>query len=323
MYRQITTLSEFVLSEEKKIKNATGNFSLLINSLDNAGRIIASHVKRAGLVDILGPVGKKNIFADEVQKLDEFADLLIAETLRSSGLVHGFASEERESFEKIKNSHGDYVVFFDPLDGSSNIDVNMSIGTIFSIYKKSNNLLQKGISQVAAGFFLYGPSVIFIYCAGGKVNGFTLDPEIGSFVLTNPNIKIPLVGPTYTINESYYSRYPEYIRKYLSHIKERSAPLTQRYAAAMVADVYRILLKGGIFLYPEDRIQKEGKLRLLYEVNPMAYIINHAGGSSFSQGSNPLEMTPTSLHMRLPIVLGSKSQVAEFEKFYHNENYGH
>lgn len=325
MFQKVTTLTEFILSEERRFENATGSFTLLMTEIENAVKIIASHVKKSGLSDILGSTGETNIFAEEVQKLDKLANDILVDTLKKTGHVSAIVTEELEKPELIKTEHGEYVVYMDPLDGSSNIDVNLNIGTIFSIHHKPDkldgdaSLLLLGKDQVAAGYIVYGPSVMFVYTCGNGVNGFTLDPSIGSFLLSHPDIKIPDNGKTYAINESYYNRYPDYIKNYLDAIKqedkETGKPYSLRYASAMIADVHRVLIKGGIFLYPENAKSPEGKLRLMYEVNPMSYIIVQAGGAATSRGQNPLDIKPISVDQRVPIVLGSKNLVSEFESY--------
>lgn len=319
MFKKVTSLNEFILSEEKRFKNATGTFTLLLTDIENAVKIIASHVKKTGLVDLMGATGKKNVFAEEVQKLDKFANDVLVETLTSTGHVSAIVTEELDKPLLLKNNDGEYMVYMDPLDGSSNIDVNLNVGTIFSIYHKDENLLQPGKKQVAAGYIVYGPSVMFVYTCGAGVNGFTLDPAIGSFLLSHENIKTPENGKTYAINESYYNRYPDYIKKYLDFIKTEDKtsgkPYSLRYASAMIADVHRVLLKGGIFLYPENSKSPEGKLRLMYEINPMSFIILQAGGAASSRGKNPLEIIPTSVDERAPIALGSKNLVNEYRSF--------
>lgn len=317
MFNKVTTLTEFLLKEEQKFEKATGSFTLLLTQLENAVKIIASHVKKTGLVDILGKTGVRNSYNDEVQKLDSYSNDLLVDTLKASGQVYAIGSEElAKPIIVDKNNSGEYIVFIDPLDGSSNIDVNITYGTIFSIYHKENTLLQPGKKQVAAGYVLYGPSVMLMYSCGSGVNGFTLDPSIGSFLLSNPNMKIPEQGNIYTTNESYYPLYPEYMKKYLQSIKQEGKQYSLRYAAAMVADVHRIVMKGGIFLYPEFPSFPNGKLRLMYEINPMSYLVRQAGGAIYSAGENPLDIVPRSLEERAPIVLGSKKMVEEFIEFH-------
>lgn len=320
------TLTEFILAEERRFKKATGIFTLLLTDIENAVKIIASHVKKSSLVDILGATGETNVFAEEVQKLDKFANDVLVETLTKTGHVCAIVTEELTEPALVTSGSGEYIIFMDPLDGSSNIDVNLNVGTIFSIHRRkktgpfdTEELLRPGSEQVAAGYVVYGPSVMFVYSCGDGVNGFTLDPAIGSFLLSHKNIKMPESGQSYAINESYYHRYPEYLRQYLDFIKTEDKPsgrpYTLRYASAMIADVHRVLIKGGIFLYPENSKAPEGKLRLMYEVNPMSYLTIQAGGIAISRGKNPLDIIPSTLDQRAPIVLGSKKLVKEFEQF--------
>lgn len=311
MYQPVTTLTDFVLEEERKNRNATGNFTMLITHLENAVKIIASHVRASGLVDIMGATGAKNVFGEEVQKLDEFANKLLVDNLRNSGHVYAVISEELEKPVYPKKEHeGAYIVYMDPLDGSSNIDTNCPTGTIFSIYRRDgDNLLQQGSKQVAAGYVIYGSSVMLVYSAGNGVNGFTLDPNIGSFLLSHPNIKIPEKGKIYSINQGYESIYSKGVKSYLAHLKENGG-YTARYVGSGVADAHRTLIKGGIFLYPANTKQKEGKLRLMLEVNPLAYLAEQAGGVSVGKGGkSPLAILPKHIHERCPFVMGSREDV--------------
>lgn len=329
MSQKVTTLTEFILAEERNFPQATGSFTLLMTHIENAAKIIASHVKKNGLVDLMGATGEKNVFAEEVQKMDKFANDLLVDILTKTGHVSAIVTEELDKPELIRTDYGEYVIYMDPLDGSSNIDVNLNIGTIFSIHRKpetikgDSSLLLKGNSQIAAGYIVYGPSVMFVYTCGNGVNAFTLDPSIGSFILSHPDIRVPKQAKTYAINEGYYNLYPDYIKKYLNHIKQEDRqtgrPYSTRYASAMIADIHRILLKGGVFLYPENSKKPYGKLRLMYEVNPMAFIITQAGGAATSRGTDPLEITPAKLDQCTPIVLGSVNLVNEFLSFLNNK----
>lgn len=315
MYQKVTTFTEFVLAEEKKFPQAKGNFTILMAHIENAAKIIASHVKKTGLVDIIGYTGDTNTYGDEVKKIDEFANQLMTDMLLGSGEVFAVGSEELPDFVYSEGKTGEYIVLFDPLDGSSNIDVNINLGTIFSIYHKGDGMFKKGTEQVAAGYFLYGPSVMCVYSAGDGVNGFTLDPSIGSFLLSHPDIKIPESGSIYAINEGNSELYSEGVKKYLDSIKKLDKPYSNRYVAAMVADVHRILLKGGIFIYPANKKAPDGKLRLLFEVNPLSYIVMQAGGKAVSSKSNPLDILPTTVSQKVPIVMGSKNEVEKYEQF--------
>src|SRR3989338_11336713 len=287
------TLTEFLLKEEQTIPDATGSLTLLLNQIAEAGKIIASHVKNSGLVDIEGPAGKQNIFQEEVQKLDEFSNDLLVYMLAESGQVSAIISEEMDNPKAVTTRSGDYIVYIDPLDGSSNIDTNVSVGTIFSVYSQKNGgLLQKGNNQVAAGYILYGTSVMFVYTCNKSVNGFTLDPSIGSFLLSHPSMNIPQTGNIYSINEGNAEKFDIPIQEYLSSIKKTTPPYKLRYIGSMVADIHQIVLKGGIFLYPSDKQQPNGKLRLMLEVNPLALLVHRAGGISISGNYNPLDIEP-------------------------------
>ena len=320
MNQKVITLTDYILKEESKIPRATGRFTLLMTYIANAAKIIASHVKKSGLVDIIGKTGSRNIYDEEVQKLDEYSNNLLIEMLTNSEQVSLIASEENSKPVTLNKSRAKYTVFIDPLDGSSNIDVNVNIGTIFSIYKKSDNFLQKGAKQIAAGYILYGSSVVFVYSFGQGVHIFTLDPSIGNFLLSSPNIRIPNHGNIYSINEAYYDRYPKYLQNYLHSIKA-SGKFKARYIGSMVADVHRTLLKGGIFIYPENDKNLKGKLRLMFEVNPMSFLIEQAGGLATTQNQNPLQIKPSNLHQRIPIALGSKKNILEFVNYLKNSEY--
>lgn len=309
----IATLTEFILKEERQFKKATGSFTLLLTHIENAAKIIASHIKRTGLVDIIGQTGNKNIYNEDVQKLDEFSNRLLINILTESGQVATLSSEELENSILI-DKKGQYDVFFDPLDGSSNIDTNISIGTIFSIYHHKSSL-QPGKKQVASGYIIYGSSVMFVYSFGNGVNGFTLDPAIGSFLLSHPDIKIPESKSIYSVNEGNYGLFEPSIQKYLSSIKKEKKPYKARYVGSMVADVHRTLLKGGVFMYPADKKHPDGKLRLMFEVNPLSFIMEQAGGSAVTNGKSPLEIKPNSLEQRVPIAMGSKKEVEKYLKF--------
>ncbi len=312
--KSITTLTEFVIREESHFKDATGSFTLLINQIAEAGKIIASHVKRSGLADIIGKTGSTNAYDEEVQKLDEYSNTLLVDILSQSGQVALIGSEELEEPISVRKD-GRYMVSMDPLDGSSNIDVNINIGTIFAIFHADDNPLQPGVKQVAAGYILYGSSVMLVYTSGSGVNGFTLDPAIGSFLLSHPDIKTPETRKEYSFNEGKYHLLDGSNQAYLDAIKKEEKPYQQRYVGSMVADVHRILLRGGIFLHPADKKMPHGKLRLMFEVNPMSFLIQQAGGMAVSNTENPLEIVPTEFHQRVPIVLGSKLEVEKYLGF--------
>lgn len=316
MYNYVPTLSDHILQEERRVKLATGSFTAVMTQLENSIKIIASHVKESGLVDILGKTGNINSFGEEVQKLDEFSNKLMTDSLLGSGHVHAVVSEEMEKEVYAKTEDDEkYIVYFDPLDGSSNIDTNSPIGTIFSIYQKQDGLLQKGRKQVAAGYSIYGSSVMFVYSTGNGVNGFTLDPAIGSFLLSHPNMKIPKSGKIYSINEAYENLYDNGTKNYLKHLKDQGKS-SARYVGSLIADAHRTFIKGGIFLYPADKKQQEGKLRLTIEVNPFAFLTEQAGGKAvLADGSSPLDILPTHIHQRCPIVLGSPDNVKSYLSF--------
>jgi len=316
MYKYVPTFTDYIIQEQKKSTHASGSFTNLMAQLENTAKIIASHVKASGLVDILGKTGATNTFGEEVQKLDEFSNKLLVDTLTTSGEVYAVVSEEMEHPVFSSKEHaGNYIVYFDPLDGSSNIDTNCPIGTIFAIYKKNgDNLLQKGKEQVAAGYIIYGSSVMMVYSFGNGVHGFTLDPAIGSFLLSHPNMKIPKSGKIYSINEAYYNRLDTHTQKYLDHLKTKEG-MRARFVGSLVADMHRTFIKGGIFLYPADTKQPEGKLRLMIEVNPFAFLAEQAGGKAISKKGSPLDIIPKSIHDKAPIVMGSVENVEEYETF--------
>ncbi len=312
----------------KKVEQAVGNVLL---DLATVAKTIASEVNRAGLAGIIGNVNHRNVHGEQVQKLDVYANDLIVASLRASGSVCGMASEEAEDIiaSSAIGENSEYVVCFDPLDGSSNIDVNVSIGTIFSIYKRKtrsggpailDDFLQPGCNQVAAGYFVYGTSTMFVYTAGDGVHGFTLEPTIGEFRLSHPRIKTPERGKIYSCNEGHSATWDEGTRVYVESLKTRSAgtgrPYSGRYVGSFVADFHRNLLKGGIFLYPADRRDPkrpaEGKLRLMYECNPLAFIQEQAGGVAVEIDKRMLEIVPRGIHHRVALVIGSRIDVEEY-----------
>jgi len=311
--KRVITLTEHILQEEHQTPGASGSLTLLLNQIAEGGKNIASHVKRSGLADIIGKTGKTNAFDEEVQKLDEYSNELLIDMLSQTGQVATIASEELETPLEI-NKTGKYNVFMDPLDGSSNIDVNVSIGTIFSIYQRDgDNLLQPGMKQVAAGYILYGASVMFVYSCCNSTNGFTLDPSIGSFLLSHPKMKIPSSKREYSVNEGNAHTFDAGTKKYLEVIKKGDKSYKLRYIGSMVADVHRILHHGGIFLYPSTTKNPHGKLRLTHEVNAMSLLVERAGGSAVSEdGKSPLTLTPHTIHQRVPVILGSTEEVEKY-----------
>lgn len=310
--QRVVTVTEFVLQEEHKAPGATGKFTLLLNQIAEASKVIAAHVRRSGLADIIGKTGNSNAFDEEQQKLDVFSNDILIETLTNTKLVRLIGSEELEEPIYTPYKDADYQVFMDPLDGSSNIDVNATIGTIFSIYHAGDGPLQSGRHQVAAGYVLYGSSVMLVYTSGHGVNGFTYDPAIGSFLLSHPNMRVPTEKREYSFNEGKTALLDEKIRSYLSSIKTGEHPYQQRYIGSMVADLHRILIKGGIFLHPADAKMPGGKLRLMYEVNPFSYLFEQAGGMAITGTASPLDRVPQSFHERCPIVIGSTTEVERF-----------
>lgn len=322
---QIITLSEFIMQRQKDFPYATGELTSLLNDISIASKIVNRDVNRAGLVDILGAKGEKNIQGEDQQKLDVIADEAFINAFLSGGEVCGIASEENDDFVAFDNEqskNGKYVVLFDPLDGSSNIDVNVSIGTIFSIYRRKSpvgglatkeDMLQKGIEQVAAGYVIFGSSTMLVYSTGKGVNGFTLDPSIGEFCLSHPDIKMPETGRMYSMNEGNLDRCDPGLKDYVQYCREddpaTKRPYSGRYIGSLVADFHRNLLKGGIYIYPTTDNWKEGRLRLLYECNPLAFIAEQAGGIATDGHQRILEIEPKELHQRCGYFVGSKQMV--------------
>ena len=323
---KITTVQQHILDEERLYPGATGDFTALLTSLTLAAKIISREVNQAGLVRILGETGEINVHGEAVQKLDEFAQQTIYRAMGHSGHLCVMASEESEGIIPIPDGgkRGRYVLMFDPLDGSSNIDVNASIGTIFSIHRKITigqadgsleDCLQRGTEQLAAGYFIYGSSTMMVYTTGHGVNGFTLDPSLGEFLLSHPNIKIPRRGKIYSINEGNINQWDAGTRRYVDYVKQdqksEGRPYSLRYIGSLVADFHRNLLKGGIFLYPGPK----GKLRLLYEAAPLGMVVEQAGGTASTGTQRILDIMPDSLHQRVPLIIGSTDDVKLYEKF--------
>ncbi len=329
-----TTLERHVKDEERNYPEARGIFSSLVSQISLAAKIINAEVNKAGLVDILGLTGHTNIQGEDVQKLDDNANEVLRRALDHNGAVAALASEEMEDLYIIPSEFlddGEYVVIYDPLDGSSNIDVNVSIGSIFSIMKRKTTVteaqledfLQPGTEQICAGYVIYGSSTMLVYTTGNGVNGFTLDSSVGEFFLSHPNIQIPARGKIYSINEGNSSKWENPVTNYINYLKQEdkasSRPYSGRYIGSLVADFHRNLLKGGIFLYPGDKRSPSGKLRLLYECNPMAFIVEQAGGAASDGLYRILEIQPEKLHQRVPLIIGSKDDVAEAERFLSGE----
>jgi fructose-1,6-bisphosphatase I len=330
MQKGITNLSRFLLEEQRKIPGATGDFTLILEQIAFAAKIISREVNKAGLVNILGKIGSVNYFGEQQQKLDIFANEKMIQALDHTGKICGMASEEVDEVIQIPSKYpkGKYLVVFDPLDGSSNIDVNISIGTIFGVYKRKSeetengcakDFLQPGRDLVAAGYIIYGSSTMFVYTTGYGVNGFTLDPTVGEFILSHPDLKIPEEGNIYSVNEGYTYRWDIKIREFIEYIKSfEKRQYTLRYIGSLVSDFHRNLLKGGIFLYPADSKNPSGKLRLLYEANPLAFVIKQAGGLATDGKQDILDIIPESLHQKTPLIIGSKYEVTKFLEFLNN-----
>lgn len=320
-----TPLTKFLLDEQRRYPESTGNFTSLFSDLVVAAKIISREVNRAGLIDILGSTGAENVQGEEVQKLDELANDMLIRTMEHGGHLSGMASEEMEEIVKVdgKFPKGGYLLLFDPLDGSSNIDVNISVGTIFSILKRpdgsdttTKDFLQPGTSQVCAGYILYGSSTMLVYTTGHGVHGFTLDPSIGEFLLSHEGIRIPEKGKIYSINEGNARHWFPATSMYIEKLKANEKGYSARYVGSLVADFHRNLLKGGIFLYPADRKSKNGKLRLLYEANPLSFIVEQAGGKASTGDKRVLDIVPEGLHQRTSLIIGSKADVEEAESLW-------
>ncbi len=326
----VVTIERHIIEAEREFPEATGAFSSILYDIAFSAKMIAREVRRAGLADVLGYTGEVNVQGEEVRKLDEFANEVIFKALDHTGHLCGMASEEVEDFIPIPDKFpaGNYCVLFDPLDGSSNIDANVSVGTIFSIHRKVSDhprgcvddCLQPGTQQVAAGYVVYGSSTMLVYTTGNGVHGFTLEPSIGEFLLSHPNIRIPAPGQRiYSCNEGNYSKWSEEQRRLVDHLKgadgENPKPFSSRYIGSLVADFHRNLLYGGMFMYPADAKCPEGKLRLLYEAAPLAMIAEHAGGRATDGERRIMEIVPTSLHERTPLFIGTTEYVQLAERF--------
>lgn len=335
--QRLTTLNQFIIEQQALYPTATGNFSGLLHHVGIAAKKINREVNKAGLADILGRAGRSNVQGEEQQKLDVYANKVFEEELEASGECCGIASEENEdtiTFNEGLCRDAKYIFCVDPLDGSTNIDVNVSVGTIFSIYRRRSPLgekaspedfLQKGSDMVAAGYIIYGSSTMLVYTSGNGVNGFTLDPSIGEFCLSHPDIKTPAIGHIYSINEGNYEKFPVGVKKYIKYCQEKDSrskrPYTSRYIGSLAADFHRNLLKGGIFLYPRTDSHPAGKLRLVYECNPIAFIAEQAGGRATDGEARILDAEPESIHQRSAFFVGSSrmmDKLEEFLKFFKN-----
>ncbi len=328
--QRIKTLTQFIVERQSQYPQAKGALTRLINDIATAAKIVNREINAAGLVDILGFEGADNIQGEAQKKLDVYANERFIEALKGGGECCAIASEENEkiiSFQNEFSEMGKYVVAIDPLDGSSNIEANVSIGTVFSIYRRISDLgggkledmLQPGINIVAAGYVIYGSSTMLVYSTGHGVNGFTLDPSVGIFCLSHPDMRFPEPPTIYSINEGKYASFPAGVKKYIKYCQVEDPvsfrPYTSRYIGSMVADFHRNLIKGGIFMYPGTTKQPKGKLRLLYECNPVAFIAEQAGGRASDGYKRILEIEPKTLHQRSPLFIGPKSMVEKVEEF--------
>lgn len=324
------SLGEFIIENQSEFKYSSGELSRLINSIRLAAKVVNHEVNKAGLVDILGAAGDTNIQGEDQQKLDVYANEVFIKTLTNREIVCGIASEEEDDFITIKgrnqNSDQKYVVLIDPLDGSSNIDVNVSVGTIFSIYRRVTpegtpvtleDFLQPGTKQVAAGYIIYGTSTMIVYTTGHGVNGFTLNPAIGTYYLSHPNMQFPETGSIYSVNEGNYVHFPQGVKDYIKYCQaeEGDRPYTSRYIGSLVSDFHRNMIKGGIYFYPSTAKDPQGKLRLLYECNPIAFIAEQAGAKASDGFKRIMDIQPTELHQRVPFFCGSKKMVEKAEEF--------
>jgi fructose-1,6-bisphosphatase I len=327
---EFKTLGQFIIEKQGDFPYAKGELSRLLRDIGIAAKIVNREVNKAGLMDILGQAGSTNIQGESQQKLDVYANDQFISALRSGGECCIVASEENEEIIPINDAvskNAKYIVAIDPLDGSSNIDVNVAVGTIFSIYHRKSkdglatldDVLQNGTEQVAAGYVIYGSSTMLVYTTGRGVNGFTLDPSIGEFCLSHPDMKMPETGVIYSINEGNYVHFPKGVKQYIKYCqvedKATKRPYTSRYIGSMVADLHRNLIKGGVFIYPVTASAPKGKLRLVYECNPMAFVIEQAGGRATDGKNRILELDVTELHQRSPIFIGSKQMVLKAETF--------
>ncbi|HHQ43000.1 MAG TPA: class 1 fructose-bisphosphatase [Chromatiales bacterium] len=331
-----TSLTQFIIEEQRRIPGATGDFTSLLNDIVTACKVIANAVSKGGLIGVLGTAGSENVQGETQKKLDVIANDVLVRSMEWTGHLAAMASEEMEDVYRIPGRYprGKYLLLFDPLDGSSNIDVNVSVGTIFSVLRcpegvdepAAEHFLQPGTEQVCAGYAIYGPSTMLVLTTGHGVNGFTLDREIGEFVLTHPDMQIPAETSEFAINVSNERFWEAPVQRYVRECllgKEgpRGRNFNMRWVASMVAEVHRILTRGGIFMYPWDRRDpsKPGRLRLMYEANPMAMIVEQAGGAASTGRTRILEVRPSELHQRVPVVLGSRSEVERVVR-YHREH---
>ncbi len=324
------TLGEFLIDRPEEFEYDNAELGQLLNAIRLAGKVVSHEIRKAGLVDITGTIGTTNVQGEEQKKLDVFANEAFINTLTNRDIVCGIVSEENDELLKISGAdnrnRNKYVVVMDPLDGSSNIDVNITVGTIFGIYRRVSpigtpvtieDFLQPGNLQVAAGFIAYGTSTMMVYTTGNGVNGFTLNPAIGTYYLSHPDIKVPDTGNTYSVNEGGYVHFPRGVKNYIKYCQaeEGDRPYTSRYVGSMVADVWRTMLLGGIYFYPPSTGKPEGKLRLLYECNPLAFLLEQAGGSATNGYERILDIKPVDIHQRMPFFGGCPGMVQKAMDF--------
>lgn len=330
MTKKNQTLGEFIIENQTEFEYSTGELSKLINAIRLAAKVVNHEVNKAGLIDVLGAAGDTNVQGEDQQKLDVLANEKFIQTLTNREIVCGIASEEEDDFVSINSQdelhQNKYVVLIDPLDGSSNIDVNVSVGTIFSIYRRvtpvgtpvtMDDFLQPGKNQVAAGYIIYGTSTMLVYTTGHGVNGFTLNPAIGTFYLSHPNMMFPETGRIYSVNEGNYIHFPQGVKDYIKYCQkeEGDRPYTSRYIGSLVSDFHRNMIKGGIYMYPKSSVASNGKLRLLYECNPMAFLAEQAYGKASDGFQRILDIQPKELHERVPFFCGSRKMVEKAEEF--------
>ncbi len=330
MDKKNKTLGEFIIEHQTAFQYSSGELSKLINAIRLAAKVVNHEVNKAGLIDILGAAGDTNIQGEDQQKLDVLANEKFIQALKNREIVCGIASEEEDDFISVnsndKQNQNKYVVLIDPLDGSSNIDVNVSVGTIFSIYRRItpvgtpvtiDDFLQPGKNQVAAGYIVYGTSTMLVYTTGNGVNGFTLNPAIGTFYLSHPNMEFPETGKIYSVNEGNYIHFPQGVKDYIKYCQkeEDDRPYTSRYIGSLVSDFHRNMIKGGIYMYPKSSVAQNGKLRLLYECNPMAYLAEQANGKASDGYRRIMDIQPKELHERVPFFCGSRKMVEKAEEF--------
>ncbi|MEO1051685.1 MAG: class 1 fructose-bisphosphatase [Bacteroidota bacterium] len=320
-----TTLDRFIKSKQDEFQFATGELSQLLRDIALAGKVVNREINKAGLINLAGPIGTQNVQGEEQQRLDVLANIRFGRALQKGGEACAIVSEEDSEIVDLKND-GKYVVAIDPLDGSSNIDVNVSIGTIFSVFRRKSpiggpitdeDVLQKGLAQVAAGYLLYGSSTMLVYTTGHGVNGFTYEPSLGEYFLSHSNMCIPETGKVYSVNEGSFFSFSEGVKNYVNFCKEQN--YTGRYIGSLVADFHRNLLKGGIYIYPSTKSNPNGKLRLMYECNALAYIIEQAGGKATDGQKRILEVEPKELHQRVPFFVGSSRMVEQAESYLATE----